>query len=77
MGRAIGASAMVLGIGLFGLLAASLAPFLIEKDLEKELDPQMDRIEERLNRIGVTPRRPAAFLQRRVITQQLRSLPIT
>jgi hypothetical protein len=40
-GRAVGAVAMVLGIGLFGLLAATLASFLVEKDLEKkEIDPQ-------------------------------------
>jgi hypothetical protein len=42
---------MVIGIGLFGLLAASLASFMIEKDIEKELDPQMVQIDERLSRI--------------------------
>lgn len=42
---------MVIGIGLFGLLAASLASFMIEKDIEKELDPQMVQIEKRLTRI--------------------------
>jgi demethoxyubiquinone hydroxylase (CLK1/Coq7/Cat5 family) len=42
---------MVLGIGLFGLLAASLASLLVEKDLEKELDPQIQEIDERLQRI--------------------------
>jgi hypothetical protein len=31
------------GIGLFGLLAASLASFLVKKDLEKEIDPQMPK----------------------------------
>jgi voltage-gated potassium channel len=51
IGRAIGAGVMILGIGLFGLLAASLASLLVEKDIERELDPQMDRIEERLSRI--------------------------
>jgi hypothetical protein len=30
---------MILGIGLFGLLAASLASLLVEKDLEREIDP--------------------------------------
>jgi voltage-gated potassium channel len=51
IGRAIPAGVMILGIGLFGLLAASLASLLIQKDIERELDPQMDRIEERLTRI--------------------------
>ena len=51
IGRAVGAVAMVVGIGLFGLLAASLASFMIEKDIEKELDPQIVQIDERLTRI--------------------------
>jgi voltage-gated potassium channel len=51
VGRAIGAGVMILGIGLFGLLAASLASFFIEKGIEKEKDPQMAEIEARLDRI--------------------------
>jgi voltage-gated potassium channel len=51
VGRAVGAGVMILGIGLFGLLAASLASFLVEKDLDKEINPQMAAIEERLERI--------------------------
>jgi voltage-gated potassium channel len=51
LGRAIGVVVMFLGIGLFGLLAASLASFLIEKDREKEIDPQIAAIDERLDRI--------------------------
>jgi voltage-gated potassium channel len=51
IGRAVGAVVMVIGIGLFGLLAASLASFMIEKDIEKELDPQMVQIDDRLSRI--------------------------
>jgi voltage-gated potassium channel len=51
LGRAIGVVVMFLGIGLFGLLAASLASFLVEKDLEKEIDPQIAEISERLGRI--------------------------
>jgi len=51
IGRAVGAVVMVIGIGLFGLLAASLASFMIEKDIEKEIDPQMAQIDERLTRI--------------------------
>jgi hypothetical protein len=34
-----------------GLLAASLASFFVERDIEKELDPQMAEIDERLKRI--------------------------
>lgn len=51
IGRAIGAGVMILGIGLFGLLAASLASLLVEKDLEKEIDPQIAEIGNRLERI--------------------------
>jgi voltage-gated potassium channel len=51
IGRAIGAGVMILGIGLFGLLAASLASLLIERDLEKEIDPQIAEIDQRLTRI--------------------------
>jgi voltage-gated potassium channel len=51
-GRAVGAVVMILGIGLFGLLAATLASFLVEKDLEKkEVDPQIVEMAERLERI--------------------------
>jgi hypothetical protein len=42
---------MILGIGLFGLLVASLASFLVEKDHVRELDPQMAQIDERLARM--------------------------
>jgi voltage-gated potassium channel len=51
IGRAIGAGVMILGIGLFGLLAASLASLLVEKDLEKQIDPQIAEIGERLERM--------------------------
>ena len=51
LGRAIGAGVMILGIGLFGLLAASLASWFVEKDLEREADPQMAEMNERLERI--------------------------
>jgi hypothetical protein len=49
--RTYGAVVMVIGIGLFGLLAASLASFMVEKDIGKELYPQMAQIDERLARI--------------------------
>jgi voltage-gated potassium channel len=51
IGRAIGAGVMIPGIGLFGLLAASLASLLVEKDLEREIDPQISDMNERLERI--------------------------
>jgi len=51
IGRGIGTVVMILGIGLFGLLAATLASFFVEKDIEKELDPQMAQLDERLARI--------------------------
>jgi voltage-gated potassium channel len=51
IGRAIGAGVMILGIGLFGLLAASLASLLVEKDLEREIDPQISEMNERLERM--------------------------
>ena len=51
IGRSIGAGVMILGIGLFGLLAASLASLLVEKDLERELDPQIAQLDSRLARI--------------------------
>ena len=51
IGRAIGAGVMILGIGLFGLLAASLASLLVEKDLDRELDPQIAEINEKLARM--------------------------
>jgi voltage-gated potassium channel len=51
VGRAIGAGVMILGIGLFRLLAASLASLLVERDLEREIDPQIAEIDERLGRI--------------------------
>ena len=42
---------MVLGIALFGLLAASLASFFVERDIEKGLDSQIAEIDQRLTRI--------------------------
>jgi voltage-gated potassium channel len=51
IGRAIGAGVMILGIGLFGLLADSLASLLVEKDLDRELDPQIAEINEKLARM--------------------------
>jgi voltage-gated potassium channel len=50
-GRAIGAGVMVLGIALFGLLAASLASFFVERDIERGLDPQMAEMDERVKRM--------------------------
>jgi hypothetical protein len=42
---------MVLGIALFGLLAASLASFFVERDIERGLDPQMAEMDERVKRM--------------------------
>lgn len=50
-GRAIGAVLMVLGIGLFGVLAATISAFFVKKDLSSDVDPQLTAIEERLERI--------------------------
>ena len=48
-GRGVAAVLMLVGIGLFGLLAASLASFFIEQDTER--DERLDEILERLERI--------------------------
>ena len=46
-GRAIGAGAMILGISLFGLLAALVGVVARRKGLGEEIDPQMAEINER------------------------------
>jgi voltage-gated potassium channel len=65
-GRAIAVVLMLVGVGLFGLLAASLASFLIERGHEAEVTPEgigleviaarLERIEQRLDDLA----RPAA-----------------
>jgi voltage-gated potassium channel len=50
-GRAIGAILMVLGIAFFGLLAATLSSFLLERDAAEGIDPRLDEISRRLERI--------------------------
>lgn len=50
-GRAIGAVLMVLGIALFGLIAASVSALFVRKDVAKDVDPQLEEISERLGRI--------------------------
>jgi voltage-gated potassium channel len=54
VGRAFAVVLMLVGVGLFGLLAASLASFLIERDIQEE-EPEEHRqfreILERLDRI--------------------------
>src|SRR5262249_54651349 len=50
-GRAIGAVLMVLGIGLFGFIAASVSAMFVRKDVSNEVDPQLDEIGARLDRI--------------------------
>ena len=44
-GRAIGAILMVLGIALFGLLAASVSAIFIRKDVANDVDPRLRRNE--------------------------------
>lgn len=57
-GRGIAVVLMFIGVGIFGLLAASLASFFIERDLEqgqqeeeREADSRLDDISARLERI--------------------------
>ena len=50
-GRAVGALLMVLGIGLFGVLAATISAFFVKKDVSSDVDPQLAALEERLERI--------------------------
>ena len=50
-GRAVGAVLMVLGIAIFGLLTATLSSFMIERDQDNDIDPQLQEISERLSRI--------------------------
>lgn len=42
---------MILGVGIFGLLAASMASFFIERRVEEETEPQLNEILDRLKRI--------------------------
>jgi voltage-gated potassium channel len=50
-GRGIAVVLMILGISLFGVLSASIAAYFIEEREEKELDPQLEAIAARLERI--------------------------
>jgi len=50
-GRVVAVVLMLVGVGIFGLLAASLASFLIERDQEHASDPHHDELVERLERI--------------------------
>jgi voltage-gated potassium channel len=50
-GRAIGAVLMVLGIALFGLLAASVSAMFIRKDVASDVDPQLEEMNARLARM--------------------------
>jgi voltage-gated potassium channel len=50
-GRAVGAVLMVLGIGLFGVLAATVSAFFVKRDVSSGVDPQLAALEERLERI--------------------------
>lgn len=50
-GRGVGVVLMVVGIALFGFLAGSLATFFLERREEQEVDPKLDEIAQRLERI--------------------------
>lgn len=50
-GRGVGVVLMILGIGVFGLLAGSLASYFVEQEEEKTIDPQLAEINARLKRI--------------------------
>ena len=50
-GRAVGAVLMVIGIALFGVLAATISAFFVKRDVSSEVDPQLTAIEQRLERI--------------------------
>ena len=61
-GRAFAVVLMLVGVGLFGLLAASLASFLIQRGHDEEVEPddiglediaaRLERIEEQLARLS-------------------------
>ncbi len=51
LGRGIAVVLMLMGVGLFGLLAASLASFFIEKQSEDTVGAKLDAISQRLDRI--------------------------
>jgi len=50
-GRGVGVALMIVGIALFGFLAGSLASFFLERRDESEVDPKLEEIAERLERI--------------------------
>ena len=68
-GRGFAVVLMLVGVGLFGLLAASLASFLIERGRHDEVEPddiglediaaRLERIEDQLSRLSSEGRAPA------------------
>lgn len=50
-GRAVGAVLMVLGVALFGFIAAAVSALFVRKDVAREVDPQLEELAERLDRI--------------------------
>jgi voltage-gated potassium channel len=50
-GRGVGVLLMIIGIALFGFLAGSLASLFLEHRDHDEVDPQLDEINERLERV--------------------------
>jgi voltage-gated potassium channel len=47
-GRAVAVVLMIFGVGIFGLLAASLASFFLGRERESEIDPKIDEVLARL-----------------------------
>ena len=50
-GRAIAVVLMVTGVAMFSFLAANIASFFLERHEEKQIDPRLDEINQRLARI--------------------------
>jgi voltage-gated potassium channel len=50
-GRAIAAILMVVGIALFGMLAATISAIFVSKDVDNDLEPRLEQIDARLERI--------------------------
>ena len=50
-GRGVAAVLMLIGIGVFGLLAASLASYFVERDEGQHVDPRLQEMSDRLERI--------------------------
>jgi voltage-gated potassium channel len=50
-GRGVSVALMMFGLGVFGLIAASIASFFVREEEEEEVDPKLDEALQRLARI--------------------------